>query len=235
LDVNTALRLAAVGLFITVVAAGVAFGTALLLPKEYAARTELLYQITIEQPTGFLRDDRNLTTQTVLLRSRTVLAPVAAPAGMSVEDLEDKVSVSVVEGSEVLVLEVRDGSRQTAAQLADAITKRYLEVAGQSGQLGVRAYLEKALADVRGQLAKTPNAAPDRAALANREQELVGQLDNLAVSQLAGPQAQVIVPTYDVADPVSPRPLYAAATGALAGLMIAIVVVAILARRWTRS
>jgi uncharacterized protein involved in exopolysaccharide biosynthesis len=53
-----------------------------VIPATYAARAEVLYPITEEQPTGFLREDRNLTTQLVLMRSRAVLGPAAASAGV---------------------------------------------------------------------------------------------------------------------------------------------------------
>ena len=46
------------------------------------------YDITAEQPTAFLREDRTLTTQVVLLQSQAVLAPVANAFGMPLRDLE---------------------------------------------------------------------------------------------------------------------------------------------------
>ena len=72
------LRLAVVAVMIVVVGAGAGCIVSLLLPTQYAARAELQYNLSQAMPNELLREDRRLTTQLVLLRSRVVLGPVAS-------------------------------------------------------------------------------------------------------------------------------------------------------------
>lgn len=233
--------LAALALVLVLVGAGVAFGGSFLWPDTYAARARVLYILTQQQPTGFLREDRNLTTQVVLLQSRNVLGPVAASNSLSVDELAKKISASVVEGSEVIEVEARDTSPGTALQLVDALTRRYLQVADAQPPSQARDYLQSQLAQIDGQLGKVTGiraARPqDQAKLNNllaRERDLQSQLDHLNLSQLGGSQAQLVVTPYLVPVPVSPRRLLDAGAGALTGLVIALGAVALVARRWTR-
>ena len=69
--------------------------------------------------------------------------------------------------------------------------------------------------------------------MADRAGSLSSQLDTLMLAQVAQPQAQIVVPAY-AGGAVSPRPGFGAATGAVSGLLVALVTVAILARRWQR-
>jgi capsular polysaccharide biosynthesis protein len=226
-------KLVALTVAITFLGAVVALGVSLLLPREYASRTELVYQISAEQPTGFLREDRNLTTQVELIKSRQVLSAVAASSGLTVPQLEQKVDVTLLEGSLIIDIEVRDPDPQIGRELAKAITDRYLEVSRPVDQPAVRAYLNRELGNIRSQLA---SASPDAIGpLRERQAKLQDQLDNLDLRVLGPLPAQVIIPPYSLEEPVSPRPLLGAATGALTGLMIALGLVVFVARRWTRS
>ena len=81
------LRLAVLSVVIVVVGAGAGCIVSLLLPKQYAARAEIQYSLSQAMPNELLREDRRLTTQLVLLRSRVVLGPVASANGMTPEDL----------------------------------------------------------------------------------------------------------------------------------------------------
>src|ERR1700742_993456 len=65
---GAALSMLALAATIILLAVGLALAGALMWPKTYAARAEVLFPITQEQPTGFLREDRSLTTQLVLLQ-----------------------------------------------------------------------------------------------------------------------------------------------------------------------
>jgi len=226
-------KLVALTVAITFLGAVVALGVSLLLPREYASRTELVYQISAEQPTGFLREDRNLTTQVELIKSRQVLSAVAASSGLTVPQLEQKVDVTLLEGSLIIDIEVRDPDPQIGRELAKAITDRYMEVSRPVDQPAVRAYLNRELGNIRSQLA---SASPDAIGpLRERQAKLQDQLDNLDLRVLGPLPAQVIIPPYSLEEPVSPRPLLGAATGALTGLMIALGLVVFVARRWTRS
>ena len=131
-------------LFIMIVVIGAAAGgiTSLVLPKQYAARAEIQYNLSQAVPNELLREDRRLTTQLVLLRSRVVLAPVASSNGMTPEDLAKDVSADVVEGSEIIEVQLRDRTRERAQMLLTAVIARYLTEANKGWEDPVRAYLE---------------------------------------------------------------------------------------------
>ncbi len=249
-------RLALLAVVIVLFGGVAGFGGALLWPPVYAARAEILYPITEEQPTGFLREDRNLTTQLVLLQSRAVLGPVAAREGRSVAELEESLTVELLESSELIRIEVRDRSGEAARRLVEAIVQRYLDIYQVQHPSQVRQYLERELEDVRNRAEATrgrllqlraeaaaglardveiSTAEDDLQPLIAREQEILRQLDQINIVSLAGPTAELLTPPYVLANPVSPRPQFAAATGALTALIIAAGVVALTARRWTRD
>lgn len=243
-----ALSLLALASVIVVLSAGVALVGALIWPKTYAARAEVLFPITQEQPTGFLREDRSMTTQLLLIRGRAVLGPIAAQQQRSVEDLAGHVTVEVVETSEIIQLEVTDRSQDRAVQTAQAILDAYLGLS-QSGQPALRQRLETelvatgtALAEAQRKLtaqqgvvaagdATAETLVPLQAAeqaQQSRQQQLQAQLDAINLA----PVGQLLTPPYPVGV-VSPRPVFAAVTGALVGLLLAAVVVAVVARNRT--
>lgn len=242
------LRLLLLLVSIIVVGAAAGFVGSLFLPKQFAARAELQYNLSNSVPNELLREDRTLTTQLVLLTSRAVLAPVASANGMTPEDLAKHVSAEVLDSSEIIRVEVRDRTRERAQKLLTGVVGRYLTVANNNWQDPVRAYQENQLRDqqsqlddVRKQLQVSGAAGQDTAALIQREQVLRTQLDWLQ-SQLstgptsaAEPPARVVTGPYQVVDQVWPRPLLAAAAGAAAAVVVAGFVVLIAARRRLRS
>jgi capsular polysaccharide biosynthesis protein len=242
---GVALNLLALAATIILLSAGLALAGALMWPKTYAARAEVLYPITQEQPTGFLREDRSLTTQLVLLRGRAVLTPIAAQQGRSVEDLQQHLDVTVQDSSEIIQVQVTDRAPQRALQTAQAVVNGYLAL-NQAGQPMLRQRLEAemvttntALADAQARLAAAgatataATVAPLQSAVQaqqSRQQQLQAQLDVLNLA----PVAQLLTPPY-AAGTVSPRPAFAAVAGALVGLVLAAVVIAVMARAWARS
>jgi uncharacterized protein involved in exopolysaccharide biosynthesis len=226
-----AVRLSFLALVIVLLGAAAGFVASLQFPVQYAARAELVYLIGQEEPTGFLREDRNLTTQVILLRSRSVLEPVAATEGLTVKGLEDKFQVELVEGSEVIRLEVRDESREAGQAILTQIIDRYTTVSRDIAPAETRAYLQTQLEEVRRRLAEPSLEGSERGALTERETTLLAQVDSL---NLAGAQVKVVVAPYSAPDPVRPQPLLAGAAGALIGLLVAGTVVLVQARRWTR-
>ncbi len=119
-------RFALVALVLVLLGAVSGFLGSFLVAPRYAAETDLLYVITREQPTGFLREDRNLTTQLVLLGSRTVIDPIAARWSMTPQQLSSQVTTTLVPESEVIHIEVRDTDPQRATDILGALTARYL-------------------------------------------------------------------------------------------------------------
>ena len=139
-----------------------------------AAQAELLYSLTQEQPTGFLREDRNLSTQLVLLESRTVLAPVARQNDISVEDLAEALEANVVSESEVIQLRLTDTGRRRAANMLQSVVDQYLDASANTQRAELRTYLEGQLQGVVDQIAALRADAVNRQgeidALAQREQ-----------------------------------------------------------------
>lgn len=215
------------------------FGASLLWPTEYAGRASVLFIISQEQPTGFLREDRNLTTQAMLAQSNAVLGPVAAQYGISPAGLAQKLTVTVPDGSELLNFETHDPSPDLAVRLADSVTKQYLQVSSSSQPSSDQMrYLQGQLTTAQNlmQQLRVDGSAPALAqlpAVADRAGSLSSQLDTLMLAQVAQPQAQIVVPAY-AGGAVSPRPGFGAATGAVTGLLVGLVTVAVLAWRWQR-
>lgn len=231
--VRQATRLVLIAVALVVLGAVVSLVVALLLPERYAARTELVFDVTTDEPTEFLREDRTLSTQLVLIEGRSVLEPVAAAFGSSFDELSENVTARIVQSSKIIEVEVRDGSRERGVGLLGAINARYIETLGTGENVAAREFLERQRSDVRSRMTTAPAAALP--ALAEQERSLSSQLVAVELDRLNGPQARVVVPPYSVSDPVSPRPLYVMAAGALTALLIACGVVAFLARRWTRD
>jgi uncharacterized protein involved in exopolysaccharide biosynthesis len=236
------LRLALLAVVIVLIGAGAGYLGSLLLPNEYAARAQLQYSLSEATPNELLRNDRKLTTQLVLLRSRIVLAPVASDNGMTPDDLANEVSAEVVDGSEIIDVEVRDPTRERAQTLLTGIVAQYLREANRDWQDPVLSYLESQLSEVQKNL-RAPNVPAGVAVgLAQQEQVLTGlrdarqrQMSNNHDSSSSGPPARVVTPPYPVAEKVSPRPLFAIATGAATALVVAAFVVLLLVRRRLRS
>jgi hypothetical protein len=217
---------------LVVLGAALGFAVSLVLPVQYAALTTVDYNIAGENTGDFLKTDRSLTTQLVLVTSRNVLQPVADANGISVEDLTKKVSAVILDQSDIIQIEVHDATREGGVNLANAIAKQYVTVSNASGPRG---YVQAQLDAVRKQQAApqpTGTTPVDTTALAARAAALQSQLDEM---NLTANQASVLVPAYSVEAPAFPDRTLAAVTGGVCGLLIALMTVVTLSRRWTRS
>lgn len=240
-------------LTLTIILLGAAAGLAgaLVLPKTYGARAEILYSASQPQQGGDpLQQDRQLSTQLVLLKSRAVLGPIAQKQGRWYEDLAKDVDVSILENSNVIQVEVHGSSQPVALQTLQAITTGYLALAGQPS--GVARNLAAQLAEARQNTAQLQTRIPQlvsavlagtanqttlddaRAQLAAsqaREKALQARIDEINLTGQAGPAAQLLTAPYSLADPVSPRPPIAAGIGALVGAIVAGAMLTVGARR----
>jgi capsular polysaccharide biosynthesis protein len=220
-------------LSLVLVLAGAALGylVALAVPTRYGAVTTIDYNIAGENTGDFLRTDRNLMTQTVLLTSRNVLGPVATANGVNVDDLSKNAVAIVVNQSNIIQLTVKDDTPDGAVNLANAIAKQYITVANASSPRG---YIQSQLSAVQSQLASpTAGSTPaNTTALQARQAALQSQLDQM---NLTSNQPTVLVPAYALSSPVSPNPGGSALTGAICGLVSALMTAVTLSRRWTRS
>ncbi|MDA3624184.1 hypothetical protein [Saccharopolyspora oryzae] len=227
-------RLAVVAAVIVLLGTGIGLASAFVLPAQYAARAEILYEVSSEKPSEFLRQDRGLTTQLVMLHSRRVLGPVAASEHIRVEDLEKQVSSVVLSESEVIQVEARADSPEAAIRRSKAVVDGYLREAQRNSTSNADQYLREQLASVQQDLtAARAGQSPSATGLADREQQLLSQIDKLNAEQGGGPQ--LLTQPYPVDQQVSPQPWLTTLTGALAGLLVAAGVVAVAARRWTRA
>jgi uncharacterized protein involved in exopolysaccharide biosynthesis len=232
-------------------------GGALVLPKTYGARAEILYPISQGQGGDPLRQDRQLSTQLVFLKSRAVLGPVTQKQGRQFEELDKDVSVKVLENSEVIQVEAHGSSELAAMQTLQAVMDGYLALAGQLN--GVASDLESQLSGARQKSAQRQTgvqelttavlagaatqaslieARTQLAASLDREKVIQARIDEVKLTGQIGPDTQLLTPPYSLPDPVSPQPLVAAGTGALVGLLVAgglVVVVVMGARRRTKS
>jgi uncharacterized protein involved in exopolysaccharide biosynthesis len=246
------LRLGLIGVAITLLGLMIGYIVGRSGSTVYAARSEVFYEISQERPTGFLREDRSLTTQLALMRSRSVLDSVATATAMKVEDLEAAITVQLVGGSsEIIRVEAQDPSSAKAVAIVTAVVDRYLTVTREQGTKDALTYLQDTrdriatdIANKRSEInqfvVSTTGASPDPrlaaaqaelASLLARSDSLSTDIDKLTVGQRTQQRIQVLVPAYALADPVGPRPLVATAGAGLTAALIAAFVVAFLGRR----
>ncbi|MGH3881935.1 MAG: hypothetical protein ACRDSG_18495 [Pseudonocardiaceae bacterium] len=246
-------RLVLMALILILLGTAAGLAGALALPKTYGARAEILYPIGQEQQGGDpLRQDRNLSTQLVYLKSRAVLGPIAQKQGLPFKDLDENLSVEVLQTSEVIQVEARGSTKEAARQTLQAVMDGYLALAGQP--TGVTRNLDLQLADTRANTARIQtqidqlttavlagtatqaslnDARTQHTESLTREKAIQARIDEINLTGRSGPNAQLLTAPYVLPDPVSPQPLIAAGTGALVGLLVAGGVVAVGARRRT--
>jgi capsular polysaccharide biosynthesis protein len=240
------LKFAAYFVVISALGGAVGYGVASRGEEKYAARSEIYYHIDGSQPTGFLREDRQLSTQLVVLRSHTVLLPVAQTSGLTVDELAKHVHVSVLDSSEIIRVEVDDSSRTRALTLVRAISKQYLQNATDEAPAAKREYIENQIAAIDGQTRSLTRRAAEINRPLDAEQTLIAselqslleqrntlqaRVDDIRLDELSQPRVQGLATPYLVKDPVSPKPLRAGAAGVLAGMLVAAAAVWLLARR----
>lgn len=98
------------------------FVAASLQSPSYGARAEIaLYASDLAEV-----PEQYLTTQTLLVRSRAVLGPVAETFGVSTDELEESLSVDFPERGALMRIEYVDRDQTTAVQRLTAIVSGYL-------------------------------------------------------------------------------------------------------------
>jgi hypothetical protein len=247
-------RLVLLALTIILIGTAAGLAAALVLPKTYGARAEVLYAVGQEQQGGDpLKQGRDLSTQLVYLKSRAVLGPVATKEGRQFKDLDKAVSVEVLENSNVIEVEADGPTKLAALQTLQSVMDGYLTLIGQP--TGVSRNLDTQLADAKANTAQIQTRVQQlstgvtagtatQAALndarvqltgsLDREKAIQARIDELNLTGQNGPDAQLLTPPYSLPDPVFPQPLIAAGTGALVGVIVAGAVVAMSVRRRTR-
>jgi uncharacterized protein involved in exopolysaccharide biosynthesis len=261
LEVGLLAAVVALVLLMTLGAAGLAYALAGMGEERYAAEAQILY----DSPASGAELDQELATQEVLLQSRAVLAPLAEEVGVRVADLQRALDVDIVGGSQILELRFEHSDPDVAVVVLGGIAERYValsrDTAGQELG-GAQGIVEERLAATEEQLAAA-TARRDELALAREQaagatgtppadveersldaeiirlQQQLGSLQERAVGlqleteSLAS--ARLLDDVYVLEDPVGPRPLPAAAAGALVGLVVSGGAVALYLRRRSAS
>ncbi|MGH3671131.1 MAG: hypothetical protein ACRDSH_10920 [Pseudonocardiaceae bacterium] len=250
----TTTHLVLLALAITLLGAASGLVAALIWPKTYGARAEVLYSPTQAQQGGDpLAQDPQLSTQLVIMKSPTVLGPIAQKQGRQFEDLNNDISVQVLDNSDVIEVEAHGPTKAAAMQTLQAVMDSYLALAAQptgaardlDTQL-LDAHTNTGLLQTRVQqlttavLAKTAtqaslnDARTTLTASQDQEKAIQASIDELNLTGQTGPNAQPLTQPYPLPDPVFPQPLIAAGIGALVGTIPAGAVVAPTALRRTK-
>lgn len=257
LEVGLLAAVVALVLLLTLGVASLAYALASMGEERYAAEAQILY----DSPASGAELDQELATQEVLLQSRAVLAPVAEAVGGRVADLQEALDVDIVGGSQILELRFEHSDPDSAAVLLDNITERYLSLSRDTAAQelgGAEDIVQRELAETQEQLAAATGRR-DELALAREQaagetgtppadveersldaeiirlQQRLGSLQErgvglqLETASLAS--ARLLDDVYVLEDPVAPRPLAAAAAGALVGLVVSGGAVALYLRR----
>jgi uncharacterized protein involved in exopolysaccharide biosynthesis len=203
------IRLAAAVAFLIVAGfAGAAVGYGRLQPTIYGAQADFV--LTAQPALSDAAVDRAMVTQTMIVSSDPVLAPVATQTGVALPQLRGQVSAQIVGRSNILRLTVGDRDRARAVLLAQLITVQYL----------------RAPASASAPAAPTPATStaggPTAAGPAATDQ---GPPIVATVLSAAAPLEQ----------PLQPQPLRTLAAGIILGLLVAAGVVTLLLRQRPRA
>lgn len=221
------MRLSLVSAILIVLGVALGLFATLALPHVYAAQSTIRYNLG-ESASGSGDADRTLTTQTVIITGREVLQPVADSTGVPVDYLTENVSATVLPNSEIIQVQVDHPDRASGIQLADAVVKRYLGVANNSGD---QARLQAQLDAAQRQLASPTTPPAQITDLQAQVTDLQGQLADLASTSNI---ASVVAPAYSVLEPVFPNRMITLGIGALIGVLAAALVGSRMTRNWLK-
>ncbi len=223
-------RTAFVSLVVIAVCAAASIGYAMTKPVIRGGVVDIIYEPSASASSS-VQLDRELATQQVIVRGRSVLEPVAQREHMTVDKLEQATDVSVLPGTEVLHVTVADRSAPRARRIAQEIADTYVgQSTGTTGQS-----LNAQLTSLRAQLTTAQTAATDaysdsnaRATAAAHADDLVHQITSVQARLAALPPAGNLHGTPRTLDaasvlpsPLYPKPLRAGSFGIVIGMFIA--------------
>ncbi|MDT7644639.1 MAG: hypothetical protein QOC75_1639, partial [Pseudonocardiales bacterium] len=130
--------------------------------------------------------------------------------------------------SEIITIQVNHPDRSSGIQLTDAIAKRYLEIANDTGN---QSQLQAQLDNAQRQLAN-PATAPD--AVGDLQAQVTDLQNQIAAQVTTSNIASIVAPAYSVTAPVFPNTLITLGIGALVGAALAGLVGSRMVRNWTR-
>jgi uncharacterized protein involved in exopolysaccharide biosynthesis len=218
-----------------------ALAFSLVQQRVYGAEVDILFDPGSDMSDAAV--ERAFATQQVILRSPTVLQPVATASEIPIKDLERSLSIEIVSRSNVMRLTIANRDRATAVTVAQMIADEYQRGFTSGGpnsperQTGPLQQQIKALADslpsMQARLERMARARGTNASPSAEERQLqttwvaaVQQISNLqdrlTEAQLGQTQAQATLLTraHPLEHQLEPQPIRALAVGGLAGLVI---------------
>jgi uncharacterized protein involved in exopolysaccharide biosynthesis len=207
----------------------------------YGAEVDILFNPGSDMSDAAV--ERAFATQQVILRSPTVLQPVATATEIPVRDLERSLSIEIVSRSNVMRLTVANRDRATAVTVAQRIADEYQQGFTSGGpnspdrQTGPLQRQIKALADslpnMQARLERMARARDTSASPSAEElqlqttwvaavQRISSLQDRLTEAQLGQTQARATLLTraHPLERPLEPQPIRTLASGGLAGLIV---------------
>lgn len=238
-------RFLAYAAIIVVLCTTLAYAASATSPAKYGARSEVRYPIGLGVASNdFLRNDRAMQSQLVLLKSRQILAPVAAKYQLSIDELGKEVSASIVDDSEIFRVQVNDPSKEQAQAMAGAIVTEYIKQLPDKTlreQTTLRTQIDGYTRDIESLTAELGRVGSTSAAGVAIQAELARavedrstrrtELQDAVVAAATADHVEQITQPYLLDGKVSPKPMQAAIAGFLLGAMLAAGVVFLLVRR----
>jgi len=225
--------LVVVALAVVALAAASGYLVANRSPTVYGAQAVIFYQgkrVDADDSPA----ERVIATQEALIKSRTVLQPVADEVGVPVSRLESALEVDTGQNN-VLTVTVGDEDPNRALALAQGVTERYVDLvastASSSFDSSERSLQRRIAALERRAGRPGPVGENARARIGDFEQRLA----QLELERSSQARARAVTPAFVLGDPLQPKPERGAAIGLVAGALIAVVMVTLLARRRFRT
>lgn len=206
-------------------------GISLLQTKLYEATSQvvvrnspdILNQISGGSSGPYQDPNRLVTTQAKLVTLPTVIDRVTGTVGadrLGTRDVKDSVTVETAVNSDILTIRVRWTDPETAQQIATVLARQFVAYRSEQDT----AALSDAEKEIERRIAELQGGAGDAAYLAELRQT---QLD-LSTRILIGSRNAQVVALPDAAVQVQPRPKLLAVLGALAGLLVGLLIVSLL-------
>jgi capsular polysaccharide biosynthesis protein len=209
------------------------------MSKTYGSR----FQVSV--PTTATDDAlvaRQVENQIQVLEGRGLLSRVANRAGVPLDTLVKRVHASVVPGSSVVTVTLTAPDRGAALAAAQDMADQYMHAVATGPDQRSVDYLQSQiskLSDEQASIAQQRAAAPSREAAASLDARslsvagqitaLQSQLTTLTTQALSSSNVELLTAPYGLTEAVSPKPVQAAAVGALIGGIVAAAVVGSLA------
>jgi hypothetical protein len=106
-----------------VIGSAMAFLVALLSPTLFAARSEIVVNVT---SMDWSSAERFLATQLVVVKARSTIEPIAQAKGIPLQDLAEDLNAELIGSSDVIRIEYANPDASLALDVVKAVTAQYL-------------------------------------------------------------------------------------------------------------